>query len=478
MLQGGAMLVACELLKQAAAQEAQKPAAAAAAAAAATAAAAAQSRKASAAAAAAAAADGEGSSTRKKFVIPSFPSPGGDDDEEEDEVGSVPRPVRRGRAFTMKLVGGSMKMSSASCSLAGSSVAAADWLPEDGSRWLKLDHNPLGASSMKLLLWTVADTRVGDHLVRSTGSSSSNSASFSSEAWAEDPAVIGGLRLTVHGCSLLQRAKGLRSNMSDSTAAAPIRPQVPYLSDAVMQPGDEKAPPPGISKAAVKASKASVSTSAAALAAAAAAPASTILVFNETGTGWDPTAPAGRYHINVQHPAAPALFGRLLDLRTRLVELQALQQQKQAEQRLLQQQQQQQQQSRASSAVHQPSRPAAAARRSSLGDGDDLLLGGSPAGSQRGTLESVTASGSGEAPAQQRRLSSAGSQGGPGVKELRRRSSMAGDDSRQQAAVKVSPRRASLTSLLTSGGHDSCMFVHVTCHLGGFGSHVSTAEHC
>lgn len=77
---------------------------------------------------------------------------------------------------------------------------------------------------------------------------------------------------------------------------------------------------------------------AAATAAAAAGPGSGILVITESAAGFDLRCPAGQYRLNLAHPAVRHMLGQLLELRSRLQQLQQQVKQQQLEQQQLLQQ--------------------------------------------------------------------------------------------------------------------------------------------
>jgi hypothetical protein len=111
--------------------------------------------------------------------------------------------------------------------------------------------------------------------------------------------------------------------------------QVPTLVDAVETPGKAGPKAPGnISSTSSKTSGSSSSskgTPAASPAAAAGAGAG-VLVITESAAGYDLCCPAGQYHLNLTHPAVRHMLGQLLELRSKLQQLQQQVKQQQLEQ--------------------------------------------------------------------------------------------------------------------------------------------------
>lgn len=172
--------------------------------------------------------------------------------------------------------------------------------PQDGVlalRVLVLDGNPLGASGAQCVLRALA----GCHAVADAGGAAGAPGEGPDE-WCERPLP---LHVSMHGCSLVAGDKGFRVGMADGTQALVAPPQVATLNDAV-----------------VVAPTAAGATAAAAAAGGGGGGGATSLVVTERAAGLNLNSPAGRYNLDLAHPATEHLIWELLDLRSRLAEFQ------------------------------------------------------------------------------------------------------------------------------------------------------------
>jgi TolA-binding protein len=135
--------------------------------------------------------------------------------------------------------------------------------------------------------------------------------------------------------------------------------QVPTLVDAVETPGRAGPKAPGnINSTSSKASGSGSSSKPAPQATAAAGPGTGVLVVTESAAGYNLCCPAGQYRLNLTHPAVRHMLGQLLELRSRLQQLQQQVKQQQLEQ-------QQPQPTKGAAAVSSGSSVKAAGKRSS-----------------------------------------------------------------------------------------------------------------
>jgi hypothetical protein len=243
-------------------------------------------------------------------------------------------------------------------------AATARGLVRGGHRLVLLDGNPLGASAVQALMLTIAGIPAvaamqamgagGDRMDCCVQSSSSGDGSAPGDKEAKvagagaqpdaaECVVLHGIGSTsshlgdvpkageavgvsIQGCSLMSKEKGFRCSLSDSKPALAMRPAVPLMGDAVIPAAKGKGP---LSKS----SKAANNTAGKGSAGADGGHGSSsgggvgTLVYTEKALGWDIGSPAGRYSLNLNHPAAGCMVEQLLLLKQRLGQLQVLQKQ-------------------------------------------------------------------------------------------------------------------------------------------------------
>jgi len=282
---------------------------------------------------------------------------------------------------------------------------AQAWLPDGvkAQRVLLLDRNPLGASGAVCVLRSLA----GCHALAETAASSSslaatreaaptNQTSRSSskgswntqEATQRKPSPLS-LHVSIHGCSLVAGDKGFRLGMSDNTPALQIAPQVATLLDAVQPPAaSASAAAPGrvasskrggpSSSDKEKKKKAGGASKSPAAKAASRPSTAAVLIVTERAAGLNLNSPAGKYNLDLSHPATQQMILELLDLRSRLS---TFQQQQEAAAQVA---------GAAAAAVAVRRRTTTTQEAAPAAVGDSSLLGGFP-GRRHTTRDYVTA---------------------------------------------------------------------------------------
>lgn len=171
-------------------------------------------------------------------------------------------------------------------------------------RVLLLDHNPLSSAGVRCIMAAVADCSAG--------------VSAGSEELAGPQQVP--LLVSVDGCRLLAPEKGLRAGLGSADVPALVT-NAPTLLDLVVAPppaegkgkkaakGKAKGEAKGKAAANGKGKKAAAKGK---KAAAAAVPATAQLVVTEAAQGLDYSRPAGRYCLDLSHPASRQMLRDLL----------------------------------------------------------------------------------------------------------------------------------------------------------------------
>ena len=228
-----------------------------------------------------------------------------------------------------------------------------------GHRLVALDGNPLGASAVQALMLAVAGTPAvaamqagvtsrddsdcgaqnGKAIASGedvSGNQSGKGApaqlataavASSSLSNQEQPKAGDAVGVSIQGCSLMSKEKGFRCSLSDTKPALAMRPAVPLIADAVIPAVKGKGPSSKPSASAKTAAGKGSAGAQGAQGSAAAGGAAGTLVYTEKALGWDIGSPAGRYSLNLHHPATACIVEQLLLLKQQLGQLQALQKQ-------------------------------------------------------------------------------------------------------------------------------------------------------